>query len=478
MEGPDGIQLEYPAVGPTMRGILWAGTRRSRGDRIVRIVEPRLCDRGFKQALANLRSKQYPRMLPIVGEGWFGVHYYVEYAVDSPWKTLDQYFGDLKHWRYRLEVITQLENVLDQWSPSPVHPLGLNGRNIVVLNDGGRWFPWLLPCPPVRYSSPCDLFGPDSPISTVAPEGIRGVPFSDRATDVYALGCLAAKALGCRESPEATSDEIRVEAQARGALLMFEMSSTDVEPFIRDTEALKALNRLILRCTHTSPEARPPAHSDGRDSFTGVFAETDPVNMALGLVRQGGFHKALDILEWGFAVVGETPRGRLLAADICMQLEDLPGALRHLDRAVLLTPYDRDLRARRCDLRWLLYSSLPALSEESDAEGDLLLSDLEFLKAMSVDGSHRNLLYKRAAFVYRRRKNWKMAADELYEAAQLAPSDLEALLLYAESLAALADRGGAASVVELANGRIGNMLAAQLLEEAEAREWREKFEAV
>lgn len=502
MEGPDGIQLEYP-VGSTLRGTLWAGTRRNRSDRIVRIVEPRLCDKGFRQGLANLSQAHYPRMLPIVSHGWFGVHYYIEYEAGSAWQTLDKHFSDLNHWRRRMEVISQLCEVLDRWSGSPLHPLGLNGRNIVVMNDGGRWFPWLLPCPPVKYSSPCDLFGTDSPISTVAPEVIRGVPFSDRAADVYALGCLAAKALGCRESPEATTDEARVEAQARGALIRFEMRSTEVEAFLRELEPLQRLDGLIHRCTHTSPVARPSGSADVRDSFTGAFAETDPVNLALGAIAAapappvgfdgdrayaGGpngtpavnarFKEALKILDWGFAKVGESIRGRLLAADLCERLGDLRGTLGHLDGAVALAPAEGALRQRRCDLRWVLYSSLPPLVTDHDPEGDLLLEDLNFLKPQLIDGVERNKPYMRAAAVYRRRKNWNMASQELYRAAEIEPSDLEALLLYSQSLIALGDREGAAKTIELANRRIGNMVTAQLLGEAEAQEWNDRFKSV
>jgi len=87
----------------------------------------------------------------------------------------------------------------------------------------------------------------------------------------------------------------------------------------------------------------------------------------------------------------------------------------------------------------------------------------------------RNAPHRRAAAEYARRKNWKMVAEELYQGAQLEPLDLEALLLYAESLAAVDDREGAANVVKLANGRIANMVTAQLLEEAEARKWRDRF---
>ena len=220
MEGPEGIHLAA-AIGPTNCGSLWRASRDSEHDRIVRIVDPRFCDERFKRALENLRQRQYPRMLRIASEGWSGAHYYIEYEVSPPWQTLEERLAECDGWWDRLLLLGPVCDAIALWQRSPVHPLGLNLRNIVLADEGGQQLPWLVPCPAIVISSPCDLFGLDSTvIAALAPETIRGVLLNARAQDAYALGTLAAQATGCPVSRSARDDESRVETQARGALLV------------------------------------------------------------------------------------------------------------------------------------------------------------------------------------------------------------------------------------------------------------------
>jgi len=486
MNGPDGIQLDQ-FIGVTDRGSLWCATRQYKGKRIVRIVDPRFCDRRFRQSLNDLCKKQHPRMIPIVGEGWAGVHFYIEYRINSRWESLEAYFKQL-HWRTRLAVVTQICDVLPQWNNSPIHPLGLNGRNIIMVNDVGHWFPWLLPCPPAKYSSPCYLFGADSPaISAIAPEVIRDVCFNDRAQDNYALGTLAIHGLGCKESRQAITDEDRIEAQARGALLNCELKSSEVEGFLHSIEPLKHLIQVVQHYTQISPVARPSESTELKIACTNAFTATDPVALALDLVRHSNSREALKVLQWGFKIFGENLESRLLAADICEKIEELPQALEHLNHAVSLVPRDLNLRWRRCNLRWFLYQKLPPLnSNKTDPQGELLIKDLNVLKNMpSIKPIEPNLLYIMAASVYRRRRDLDRAAKELYDAVDLEPADMNALFLYGECLRDIgnrnqdiADRNVVAQLVLEAHRRIDRMALNEMMEKMEAKKWREKFNAL
>lgn len=479
MNGPNGIQLDQ-LIGETDRGTLWHGTRQRKDDRIVRIVNPRFCDSRFRQSLKDLCNKQHPRMIPIIGEGWAGVHFYIEYRTDSQWQSLESYFKKL-HWRARLAVIAQICDVLPLWNKGPIHPLGLNGRNIIMVNDVGRWFPWLLPCPPANYSTPCDLFGSDPPIiSTIAPEVIRDIYFYDRAKDNYALGTLAIHALGCKESREAITDEDIIEAQARGALLNCELKSSEVEPFLHDIEPLKQLIRVVQHYTQISPVARPIESTELKNSCANAFSTTEPVALALDLVKHSNIHEALKILQWGFQNFGENIEGRLLAAHLCKEIDELPLALEHLDHAVSLSPDDLELRRQRCNLRWLLYQKLPPLTAgDPDHQGDLLINDLALLKSLSQsDPIEKNLFYIMTAQIHRRRHDLEKAAKELYDASKLEPADMNALYLYGQCWKDMGDRNALTQVVQEAHRRIGRMAINEMMEELEAQKWREKFNAL
>lgn len=479
MEGPDGIQLNE-LIGATERGTLWRATRQRTGDRIVRIVDPRFCDSRFRQSLNRLRERPQPRMLPIVGEGFAGVHFYIEYHADSQWETLDASFKRI-HWRLRLAVMDSICQVLPLWSNSPIHPLGLNERNIIIVNDLGHHFPWLLPCPALHYASPCDLFVCDSPIiSALAPEVIRGVPFPERTQDIYALGTLAIHALGCKEAPHAVTDEDRVEAQACGALLFCEMKTSEIEEFLYEVESLKRLLQVIQRYAHIAPQARPLEVLELQAASHTAVETTKPGTLALAYVQQQNSRGALKILQWGFDTFGDNLEERLLAASICEKIEEFAQALKHLDIAVEIQPGELKLRWRRNDLRWRLYQNLPPLSPgESDPEGDLLIKDLNWLELTSeTNPTQRNKPHKRLATVYRRRNDLLSAAQELFRATELEPADMEALYLYAECFKDLGKFDEVVQIVQVAHDRIGKMTTTELMEETEAKLWREQFDAL
>jgi len=475
MESIDGIQIDQ-IIGVTERGTLWRATRRRKNDRIVRIIDPRFCDHRFRQALTNLSNLQYPRMLRIVGQGWAGVHFYIEYLADSSWETLEDHFNRL-HWRMCLQVVDQICEILPQWSNSPVHPLGLNALNIIMVKDFGHFLPWLLPCPSLKYSSPCDLFGINSSIiSTIAPEVIRGVTSTERSQDIFALGTLAMQALGCSAVRQVTTDEDRVEAQACGALFVCDMQPADIEDFLFDVGALKLLIQVIKHFSHISPDARPMDAAELRTASRSAFEATKPGILALEYVKQQDSRRALKILEWGFETIGENPTDRILAATICERIEEFSQALKHLDQAVEITPGDLELCWRRCDLRWYLYQKLPPLlAGEPDPEGDLLIKDLNWLKLSEMNPTQKNEPHKRLSTIYRRRHNLPSAAQELFDAIELEAADMEALYLYAQCFKDMKKLDEFTQILHEAYRRLDRMVKTELMSEREAQVWREQF---
>jgi tetratricopeptide (TPR) repeat protein len=478
MEGPDGIHLNE-LIGATDRGMLWRATRQRTGDRIVRIVDPRFCDSRFRQSLSRLRDKPQPRMLPIVGEGFVGVHFYIEYHVDSSWETLEARFKRL-HWRLRLALLGSICQVLPLWNNSPSHSLGLNERNIIMVNDLGHDYPWLLPCPALQYASPCDLFDCDSPvISALAPEVIRGVPFLERAQDMYALGILAIHALGCKEAPRFVTDEDRVEAQACGALLFCDIKASEIEKFLYEIESLKRLLQVIQRYAHISPQVRPFDVHELQTAANATVEATKPVVLAHACVNQQNLRGALQILQWGFETFGNNVEERLMAASICESIDEYAEALKHLDVAVESKPDDIKLRSWRYELRSILYEKLPPLTiGAADPEGDILLTDIEWLKYFDQDSWSTNLYHIRASRVYRRRQALEMAAQELYEAAELDPSDMDALFLYGDCLRELGEVNATTQIIQEAHRRLERMVITELMQEKEAQQWREQFDTL
>jgi tetratricopeptide (TPR) repeat protein len=488
----NGIRLER-AFGATERGTLWRGSRQQSGDRIVRLIDTRLCDGRFKHALSDLRANPQPRTMPIVSDGFAGDQLYVEYVTAGRWETLESYF-ERKHWRYRLQAVQQICEVFSQWD---IHPVGLHECSIIMVKDANRWFPWLLPCPPLKYSSPYDLCGiHPGVLSSLAPEIVRDIEGDTRVRDSYALGNLALHALGIRESRLAMTDEERLEAQACGALLSLDLKAvgilqtSEVEAFLHSAEALKRLLFVIRHYLQTTPEARPLSPTELQESCAHVLATTDPLHLATELVQRGSSREALRILEWGRDTFDDDFQNRSLAVEICKKLEDFPLAVQHLDRMVEMVDskgsgaiQDFQLRLelcqQRCGLAWPSYEALPPLAAgELDPQGDRLLKDLNWLKANDSDSRDTNMPYLRAAMIYRRRQNLTSAAQELFQAAQLEQTDMEALFLYGECLKELGEQEAVAQLHQEAHRRIENMTLAEMIHPAEAQLWRENFDTL
>ncbi|MCI0487096.1 MAG: hypothetical protein L0229_10905 [Blastocatellia bacterium] len=491
MEGQISIQSKK-FIARTERGELWLLAGQPDSARILRIVEPRFCDLDFRQSVRNLRERRYPRTLPIVDEGWIEDRYYIEYVADSPYEPLEAHFRRL-HWRLRLSVIRQICEVLPQWNNCPTRPLGLNGQNIIMMKTAGRWLPWLLAAPPLKFASPCDLFGCDPGVlAALAPEIIRGVAFDERAQDSYALGHLALRALGCHQLSPSLTDEERIEAQARASSVNSEIKASDTEEFLRKEDALKQLMQAALHYTQPKPVARPMGADSLKEACVKAFDSTDPLRLATDMARRGQEQEALRRLEWGFHHFGENVDGHLMAANICEKIEDFPKAIDHLDRAILLLTvrltgannFEADASAtldqlyqHRFDLRWILYENLPPLAPGSaDPEGDFLLRDLEMFKELAANSLEKNRPYLQAAEIYRRRQDLVMAANELFQAAELEPADFTALFLYGECLKDLGRQEDVVQVVQEAHRRLERMVTNEIMKEREAVGWRQRFD--
>ena len=450
-------------------------------DQIVRTIDPRYCDLKFRNALGNLTGRQYARMVRIASDGWSGVQYAVEYDPGSSWELLATHFQRL-HWRLRLQVVSDICEAAALWQHGPIHPLSLNLYNIVMIKDAGHWFPWLLPCPPLEYGYPCDLFGANlAVISAIAPEVIRGISFRHRAQDMYALGTLALHALGITENADAVSDEERIEAQVCGALLPGDLAASEVELFLQEVPALHDLMRVIHQYTYISPDVRPVDEEALAEACARAVATTDPVLLAKEAVSTGYSKEANEILEWGFRYFESSRAGRILAVDICEQLGDYPKALQHLEVAITLDGgWDLDDLLRRVDLRWNYLRSLPVPDPNTpDSEGDLLLQDLDLLKQIPAGMlSSRNYPWLLTGHVLRRRGDVLGAIPEYHEAASREQADLNALWLYGEALRDAGYAVEAAQVVAEANSRIGKMYTSQMMGSNEVQVWQQQFAAL
>jgi hypothetical protein len=469
MEGPDGIGLNAE-VGPTDRGTLWRASRERDGDRIVRFVEPRYCDEQFRQGLRSMRDRPSSQLLRIVGEGWSGAHYYIEYEVEPPWQTIEERLAGCAPWPDGIELLRPVCRALPDWWRSPVHPLGLNLRNVVLTEAAGPQRPWLLPCPAIAVTSPCDLFGLDSTVvAALAPEMVRGVGMDHRAQDIYALGTLAAQAAGCTAG--VLPDAARVEAQARGALLVASPDRWPVATPLAGTAQWRRLFQTVARYRHTVPEARP---NDAVELQAALAAAADPITLADG-VQQAEPDRALTLLA---PLTAGTPAGPAdpvrqlralrLAAEITQAAADWPAVLVYLDRAVGLEPDLVDLHRWRCEVLWQVFQA-----DRADL-GDDLLRELDRIKPMDPDASATP--YLRAAEVHQRRGDNHAVAAELYGAAERDPADLRTLKRYAIVLSELGGRSEAAAVQAMARRRIRGMVAVGMLTAEEGARWTREFD--
>ncbi|HEX8070622.1 MAG TPA: hypothetical protein VF546_11770 [Pyrinomonadaceae bacterium] len=490
MSALTGIRLER-LLGATERGTLWSAARARPGDRIVRLVEPRFCDFEFRRALTDLRGRQYARTLRILSDGFLNDSFFIEYEAAAQWETLEAHFAR-RHWRARLQAVCRVCEALPHWRLAPVHPLGLHARHVVMVRDAGVWFPWLLLCPPLAYASPHDLLGLDAVVlSALAPEIVRGVGSAARAEDAYALGDLAARALGMGADAEPLTEDERLEAQACGALAPHELAASDVDDFLRGHQTVLNCQQAVSHYTQVAPEARPADAQPLLDACGAALAATDPLELAGQYVKGRRPVEALNVLAWGWRHFGERLEERLLAVEACELLGDPQQTLVHLDRAVELLDGQASgaleahalrwqLRAQRCELRWGLYRALPALAAGApDPEGDRLLPDLDWLKTHGDDGAReRGKLHMRAGFVYRRRRDLVRAAQEFYAAAEAQRADMVALYSYGECLRELGHAPHVAQLVQEAKRRIGRLKLNEMMEEAEAELWLERFDAL
>ncbi|MDR3719720.1 MAG: hypothetical protein P4K98_13035 [Bryobacteraceae bacterium] len=471
---------ERPAerlMGATERGTLWMACADGRSV-IERRLDPRHCDHAFRESLAGLKGKRYPRLLPIGAERWSETRYCLEYRLEDEFVELGRSFSGL-HWRLRLEILVELCRILPEWGHALVRPYGLNPLSVLVSECAGRRFPWLLACPPVALASAWELRECDRAVlCCVAPEAIRGMPGDSRLADAYALGALAAMALGA--TPLAgLSDEDAIEIQACGGLLGFDPQALPVESFLSGMRELQDLATLIARHLEFTPAARPSSAEELQACCERALAATEPGPLAAELSLHGRSREALEVIEWGIEAFGESLEQHLLAADLAGQLQDPEAELRHLNRSVELAPGDLDLRARRAGASFTHYLSKPAPHPgDPDEEGDRLLKDFELVKLLPREPGCGNLLQRRAAAVHRHRGDLYSACEQLHEAVVLEPSDLDALYDYASCLRDLGDTAGEQAAARQGFHRAERLALAEMLSGTEAAKWKAKFQAL
>lgn len=475
------IHLDKP-LGPTDRGNLWRVTREIEDDRIVRTIETHFCDAAFRALVESMRAGNYPRTVEIVDAGWLSEQYSIEYRASPTTRTLGEFFEHL-HWLQRLSVLVQICEVIPQWQISPLHPLGLNKRNIVMVQTAGRWLPWLLPCPTVKFASPYDLFGADAnTIASLAPEFIRDIGLNQQALDMYALGVLACFALGCQPEPDFTTDEERLEAQAGGALLTCAVERSEIEPFLHNVEALRNLVQVIHRYTHIEPSVRPPDPAELRTTCTALIEAVDPGELASNLIREERLHEATQVLEWGLEIFVEFPKWRQRLAEVYLQLHNWQRALEHLEILIpqLSDPYPLlalpavELRVRT-RLNWLEQEP-PSAPEELEAEGDALLADIDWLQQTMQNTRTLHSLCLRAAGIYGYLEQLENASRVLFIAIEAEPSDMHALLSYGVCWRKLGKPSEELQqIVQEAHSRIDGLTRNEMMKQEEAQQWRDEF---
>jgi hypothetical protein len=467
VEGPAGITLTAE-IGPTDRGVLWRAARHGDDARIVRFVDPRFCDERFRLALKNLREHPCAGALGIVGEGWSGAHYFIEYAVAPDWLTMEEFFAATAHrWYARLPVLVRVCDALTTWQRSRMLPLGVNVRNIGLAGDGA---PTLVPCPPVTLSSARDLFGLDAPVlAATAPETVRGVQLNPYAEDCYALGVLVAQALGFPTTAAVVDDESRVEAQARGALLLAALDRSTVDTFLRDTPPLRRLLQTVDRYRHSVPDARPPDAGAMRAALEPV---ADPVALAKAL-RAAGSDSALEVLTRSFDYsAAYAIRCREEAAAICREDGNWAAAVAHLDEAIVLAPNQLSLREGRCEALWRLFAAAP---DHVFEPADRLLDDIAFLTRLAGRDDVAGLR-SRAAAVHRSRGDHHEEAAELYAASRADPENVGLLVAYLRCLIDLRDPDLPIRVAQTARRRIVGLVKAGRMTEGSGNQWNARID--
>ncbi|GGR86922.1 hypothetical protein GCM10010169_33930 [Micromonospora fulviviridis] len=450
-------------LGRTGRGVL-----RRDGGHLVRDIDPRLCDEGFRTRLAELRARNHPRTLAVVADGAAPEAYRIKYDAPGDYRTLGSELAARPLWIERLTLVAAVCDALDVWHGSRLASVSLSPSDVLLTGQGAKTTVWLAPCPPVRLSSAYDLSGIDwQSLAVIAPEVIRGLPSDGRIEDMYALGTLAALAIGCGVA----AGEDLLEAQARGALLRTGPAASDIEPFLHDCPPIGTLFATIRRYRDHTVDARPAGADNLRRA---IGAATDLAGLAQQL-RTADPAAALTVLGWGAGRdAGERIAQLRLAAEISAETGDLPAALDHLDEAIALTPDQTFVadRHRRCDVLWRLWSQQP---EDRDTWGSRLLDDLRYLQPLETRGAE---LWIREAEVLEHRKDYDGALHALYTAGERDAARLTILLRSARLWRQAGNHTNAEAVKALARRRIPTLVATGDLAEGAVQRWLDDFDAV
>jgi hypothetical protein len=444
----------WAEIGRTGRGVL----RRS-GDRLVRVIDPRLCDERFRTALAELHGQPPPDTLPIVDSGPAHDGYHLEYAAPAELRTLGEAYAEAGHWSGRLVLAARVCEALDGWHHGRLATLGLDLHSVLVGSAV-----WLAPCPPVRAGTPRDLFGLDVPsLAGLAPELVRGTVPHQRAEDAYALGTLAALALGCRAYRPDDDPGDLVERQARDALLEVEVAASEVEPALRPADRLDALVRTIRLYRSRAADARP---TDAAELRRALIAAADLLGLAEELWAAGDPVAGLEALE--NAAPGLSMHW--LAGRINAGLGRATAAFDHYAEAVRLSPTQFRLREQRLDDLWRLW---PPDGDAPAEWAEALLDDIARLRRW--DKRNTLALWLREADVHERRGDRYALATALHEAANRNPGSFEVLYRYGTVLRGLEATDEVTAVKELACSRLRTVGRMPGMAEEAAR-WCRRFD--
>ena len=447
-------------VGRTGRGLLLR-----EGDRLVRVLDPRLCDERFRTAQAGLRGRRPPGTLEIVAEGPARDGYRIEYAAPADdYRTLGEAMAEAGHWHRRLRLAMRVCDALADWYRGRLATLGLDPHGVLVTGAGDDLRVWLAPCPPVRFATPRDLFGLDvASLAALAPEVVRGLAPQQRTEDAYALGTLAALALGCRPAATAGAAD-RIERQARDALLAVSAAGSEVEPALAGAARVATLVRVIRLYRNHAADARPPDATELRRAL-GAAAALEEV--AADLWADGDPAAALEALaHTGWPLSAHWLAGRVHAAG-----GDPAAAFGHYAEAVRQAPTQFKLRQQRLDDLFPLWTADPDASPEWAAA---FLDDLAQLQRFSGPDDGPDLWLLEAA-VHERAKDDGRLAAALHAAAGRAPNRLDVLYRYGEALRRLGAAAEVEQVKALARHRIATMARISRLGE-EAAGWEEPFD--
>jgi hypothetical protein len=425
-------------TGRTARGEL---TRS--GDRLVRVLDPRLCDERFRTALAELRGGQPPDTLPIVADGPAHDGYHIEYAAPAAYRTLGEAYAEAGHWSRRLVLAARVCEAMDGWYHGRIATLGLDPHTVLIVEEDGGSRARLAPCPPVRAATPRELFGLDLPaLAALAPELVRGTAPHQRAEDAYALGTLAALALGCRAHRPGDGPAERVERQARDALLSVGVDG--VEPALRAADRLDTLVRTIRLYRNRAADARP---TDAAELRQALLAAADLVALARELWTDGRPEaglEALDLAEPGLAV-------HWLAGRINADTGRGAASFDRYAEAVRIAPTQFQLRQERLDDLWRLWS------HDRDAPhewADAMLDDLAWMQKFTSPRATPELWHREADVRERLGDDLYALASTLHKLVEQDNGGVELLYRYGSVLRRLHADDGAESVKGMGRHRL------------------------